>query len=63
VSGKPDPATLWRQAGGDGDKYRTLMLEHGYIRRRTADDPPFDPDAPLLPCGITLRKLKEGKRK
>lgn len=28
---KPDPAKLWEQAGGDGAKFKDLMLQHGHL--------------------------------
>lgn len=29
--GKPSPHLLYAQAGGDVEKYRALMVEHGYL--------------------------------
>lgn len=45
----PNMAELWHQAGGDGQKYRDLLHEHGYTLR--PGDPGYG-DAPrTLPCG------------
>ncbi len=30
-TGKPSPHKLYAQAGGDVEKYRALMVEHGYL--------------------------------
>jgi hypothetical protein len=54
---RPTIYDLWRQAAGDGEKYRALMLEHGYVRLRRPDEPKRGLDDPLLPCGITMRRL------
>jgi hypothetical protein len=32
--GKPSPHKLYAQAGGDVEKYRALMIEHGYLIRK-----------------------------
>lgn len=45
----PSPAELWKQAGGDPDKYRGLLREHGHLVR--PGDPGYDDAARALPCG------------
>lgn len=43
---KPTPFELWQQAEGDRDRYRELLLEHGYL---VPLQPGQQPEP--LPCG------------
>ena len=48
--GRPSPAELWQQAGGNRDLYRDLLHQHGHLL--APGDPGYDPDAPQWPdCG------------
>lgn len=55
----PSPSELWQAAGGDGERYRALMLEHGYLI-------PLKPGEKRepLPCGwpgpVNLDDTAEG---
>jgi 8-oxo-dGTP pyrophosphatase MutT (NUDIX family) len=46
---RPSPFTLWQEAGGDGERYRALMREHGHILR--PGDEGYEDGARELPCG------------
>jgi hypothetical protein len=48
----PSAYELWEQAGGDGDEYRRLMIEHGLLI-------PLKPGekAEPLPCGWPRRRF------
>lgn len=47
----PTPYQLWRQAGGDAERYVELMHEHGHIVDRKPGD-----DGPVLSCGWPERR-------
>jgi hypothetical protein len=46
---RPGPAGLWQQAGGDPERYRELMAEHGLLLR--PGDEGYDEASRNLPCG------------
>jgi hypothetical protein len=46
---KPSIGQLWNQAGGDGERYRELMREHGYILK--PGDEGYEEGVRNLPCG------------
>ena len=46
---KPSPGILWNQAGGDGDRYRELMREHGLLL--SPGDEGYEQASRTLPCG------------
>jgi len=49
MTNKPSPGQLWNQAGGDEDRYRELMRQHGHLIRR--GEPGFEEASATLPCG------------
>jgi len=46
---RPSMLELWRQADGDGERYRELLHEWGYILR--PGDEGYENASPALPCG------------
>jgi hypothetical protein len=40
---------LWHQAGGDGERYRRLMREHGHLL--SPGDEGYEEGSRNLPCG------------
>lgn len=48
VTWTPSPAELWQQAGGDPQKYRDLLAEHGHLLRPGDDG--YDEAVAKLPC-------------
>jgi hypothetical protein len=46
---KPSIGQLWNQAAGDGDRYRELMRQHGYILK--PGDEGYEEGSRVLPCG------------
>jgi hypothetical protein len=50
ASARPSPAELWEKSGGNRDRYRGLLREHGHIL--APGDDGYDENAPrTLPCG------------
>jgi hypothetical protein len=45
----PSPHQLWEQAGGNGQRYRQLLREHGLLLR--PGDEGYDEAPKTLPCG------------
>lgn len=45
----PSPGQLWNQAGGDGDRYRDLLHQHGLIL--SPGDEGYEQAGRTLPCG------------
>ena len=48
--GMPSPAALWQQAGGNPDRYRELLVEHGHLVPGKQEP---------LPCGWTPGEAPE----
>lgn len=46
---RPAPSELWQQAGGDGDRYRELLREHGHLL--SPGDEGYEEAPASLPCG------------
>lgn len=46
---EPSPLDLWRQANGDGDRYRELLREHGMLL--SAGDEGYEEARRNLACG------------
>jgi hypothetical protein len=46
---QPSPGHLWNQAGGNGDRYRDLLHQHGLLLR--PGDEGYDQASRTLPCG------------
>jgi hypothetical protein len=46
---RPPMFELWQQAGGDGERYRELLHEWGYVLR--PGDKDYEDASPALPCG------------
>lgn len=46
---KPSPAGLWQQASGDGERYRQLMRELGYVLQ--PGDERYEQGSRKPPCG------------
>jgi len=46
---KPSPGQLWHEAGGDGDRYRDLMHQHGMLLK--PGDEGYDQASRTLSCG------------
>ena len=51
MSGDPEPSPyeLWVLAGKDGDRYRELLREHGYLM--SPGDVGYEEGSRTLPCG------------
>ena len=52
---RPSMFELWQQAGGDGDRYRELLREYGYILR--PGDEGYEEAPRNLPCGWPGERL------
>lgn len=46
---RPGPAELWQQAGGDGERYRQLLRQHGHLLGPGDDG--YEEAPAGLPCG------------
>jgi hypothetical protein len=46
---RPSPMKLWQEAGGDGERYRELMRQHGHLL--SPGDEGYDETSRNLPCG------------
>ena len=46
---RPSMFDLWQQAGGDGERYRELLHEWGYVLK--PGDEGYEDASPALPCG------------
>jgi hypothetical protein len=50
MTGEPSMGNLWQEAGGDRERYRALLHEHGLLLR-PGDDGYEEAVARALPCG------------
>lgn len=46
---RPGPSELWQQAGGDGERYRQLLRQHGHLL--SPGDEGYEEGRAGLPCG------------
>lgn len=53
---EPSPYQLWVEANEDGERYRELLREHGYLL--SPGDEGYEEASPNLPCGWPHRKEK-----
>jgi hypothetical protein len=51
---KPSPYQLWLEAEGDGERYRQLLHDHGYLI--SPGEPGYDEASKNLSCGWPHRK-------
>jgi hypothetical protein len=50
------PAELWREAGGDREEYKRLMIEHGWLVPRKPGE-----ESKPLPCGWDPYRKRDGQ--
>lgn len=51
---RPGPMELWHEAGGDGERYRQLMREHGHLL--SPGDEGYEQGSRNLPCGWPAKR-------